>query len=295
MRGGVPMIRKLLPLILFFACLSRPSAELPYGLRAELDLPMTIGFFALRHHAGALLAETRSEPRDLQALDRRDIPPLDRWAIGFYSPSLSAMSSVVAGAGLLLPAAVNAWDTYRGAQAWQGILVDAFLLQQTIMLTSALSSYAKSVPMHSTPLVYDDEVPVSEKMKPHNASSFFSNHTTSAFATAVYSAYTFQLRHPGSPLVPWAWGGSLALAAGTGSMRILAGKHFPTDVIAGAAVGALCGYLVPRLHLRRSRNSLRQNATRPDVGAGLKRISWDLAMALPSGMNTPMPVLQMHF
>ena len=289
------MIRKSLPLFLFLFFLGRPSADLPYGFRAELDLPMTAGFFAMKKHSAALLAETRSDHRSLEGIERDDIPPFDRWAIGFYSPKISALSSVVAGAGLLLPVAANAWGTYHGHQAWQEILVDVFLLQQALMLTSALSGYAKSVPMHATPLVYDDDVPVSEKMKPHNASSFFSNHTTSAFTTAVYSAYTFQLRHPGSPLVPWAWGGSLALAAGTGTMRILAGKHFPTDVIAGAAVGAFCGYVVPRLHLRRSRNSIRARSDRPDSAPEPKKVSWDLGMAFPSGADTPMPVVQLHF
>jgi membrane-associated phospholipid phosphatase len=51
--------------------------------------------------------------------------------------------------------------------------------------------------------------------------------------------------------MPLAWGLAVAIPAWTGVERILAGKHFPTDVIAGYAFGALCGYLVPGIHLRR--------------------------------------------
>ena len=50
-----------------------------------------------------------------------------------------------------------------------------------------------------------------------------------------------------------------ALATLTGSFRVFAGQHFMTDVIAGAAIGAACGYLVPLLH---------QSSTWSGAGAG---------------------------
>src|SRR2546423_585667 len=39
-------------------------------------------------------------------------------------------------------------------------------------------------------------------------------------------------------------------ALGVGLLRVLAGRHFPTDVLAGAAAGAAIGLTVPRLHRR---------------------------------------------
>src|SRR5262245_921991 len=84
------------------------SAELPYSLKAETDIPLAAGLLAMKYHSGSLLKDTRSRPLDLAALDRRDLPAFDRWAVGFHSPRLSALSSVAAGAGLLLPLAVNA-------------------------------------------------------------------------------------------------------------------------------------------------------------------------------------------
>lgn len=279
------------PIALFLICLSRPSAAQPYSLSLDLDVPLAGGLYAMKYHSGSLLAETRAAPRDLAGLRKSDIPGFDRWAIGLHSPRLSTLSSVLAGAGFLIPAAVNVWDTYRKEQPWHGVLVDAVILQEALMLSSSLSSYSKSVPMHATPLSYDDRVPESEKLRPQNASSFFSNHTTAAFTTAVFSAYTFQLRHSDSPLVPWVWGGSLALAGGVGSLRILAGKHFPSDVAAGAVVGALCGYLVPRMHLRRPAKAVGKKERGP-AGEGVK---WDLALAFPDDVDTPMPVVRMHF
>jgi membrane-associated phospholipid phosphatase len=235
---------------------------------------MAAGLYAMKTNSDALLARTRAEHPWSPALDRASIPFFDRWAIGNYSPRLSAWSSVAAGSELLIPLAVDALDGWRGKASWGAFAVDAILLEETWMLSGALSSYAKSLRVHATPLSYDPAVPESEKRIPQNASSFFSNHTASAFATAVFSAYTFQVRHPDSRLVPWVWGGSLGLASAVGSMRVLAGKHFPSDVAAGAAAGALCGYLVPKLHMGRA---------------------WNLGITAPEGTTAVGPALSRSF
>ncbi|MDB5103702.1 MAG: phosphoesterase PA-phosphatase [Fibrobacteres bacterium] len=278
----------------FLVLVSGPAllhAAQPYSLSKEIDLPMGAGLLAMKYNSGIMLAQTRAMPRDLSSLHRSQIPAMDRWAIGFYSPQLSALSSVVAGVEFLVPAAVNLMDTYHGEQPWQGAIVDAVILQEALMLSSALSSYSKSIPMHSTPLTYDSDVPDEVKRAPQNASSFFSNHTTSAFTTAVFSAYTFQLRHPDSELVPWVWGGGLALATGVGSMRVLAGKHFPSDVLAGAAVGAFCGYLVPKLHTRRP--SIQNGKNGPEGKADPR--SWDMGVSMPEGTSAVGPALFVRF
>ena len=38
------------------------------------------------------------------------------------------------------------------------------------------------------------------------------------------------------------------VSLGVGSLRVAAGMHFPTDVLAGAAVGAALGIAIPDLH-----------------------------------------------
>ena len=44
------------------------------------------------------------------------------------------------------------------------------------------------------------------------------------------------------------WGFELALAGATANLRTRAGRHFYSDVIVGAIVGAGVGFAVPRLH-----------------------------------------------
>ena len=64
----------------------------------------------------------------------------------------------------------------------------------------------------------------------------------------VFTASVFESLYPDSSARGWVWGGCLTAAATTGYLRYAAGRHFPTDILAGAAIGALAGYLVPKWH-----------------------------------------------
>ena len=79
--------------------------------------------------------------------------------------------------------------------------------------------------------------------------SFPSGHATMAFAAAAFGVTTAVLELPsGSPwLVPFA-ATEVSLAVATGSLRVLSGMHFMTDVIAGAALGTAIGIALPLLH-----------------------------------------------
>jgi membrane-associated phospholipid phosphatase len=76
--------------------------------------------------------------------------------------------------------------------------------------------------------------------------SFYSGHTTSAFAAAVAAGTIADFHH--LPDRKWIWGMGLGLATTTGVLRVMSDKHYATDVIAGVATGGLLGWLVPRLH-----------------------------------------------
>ena len=82
---------------------------------------------------------------------------------------------------------------------------------------------------------------------PLGAMSFFSGHT--AASTALTFAMFRTLRRLERPILSWvALGVFSAGAALIGTSRVIAGDHFPTDVLAGAVVGTANGFLVPALH-----------------------------------------------
>jgi membrane-associated phospholipid phosphatase len=78
--------------------------------------------------------------------------------------------------------------------------------------------------------------------------SFFSGHATSAFAAATFTSTVFTDLFGPSKWSHLVWGSTVTLAGMTAYSRVKAGKHYPSDVIVGAAVGSALGYLVPRLH-----------------------------------------------
>jgi membrane-associated phospholipid phosphatase len=128
------------------------------------------------------------------------------------------------------------------------------------LFTMGATYITKALVGRKRPYLYNTDMSVDERFgraasSDNSASmSFFSGHTSAAFALATFSSTLFMDIHGKSIWSKVWWGTSLSLAAMTGVARVKAGVHYPTDVIAGAIVGSAIGYLVPRLH-RRSADS----------------------------------------
>jgi membrane-associated phospholipid phosphatase len=83
---------------------------------------------------------------------------------------------------------------------------------------------------------------------PDSRLGFPSGHTAFATALGVSLAMTATLEE--SPAAGWIWGAAAAASVTTASLRMIAEKHYFTDVAAGAALGAACGVVFPLLHRR---------------------------------------------
>lgn len=75
--------------------------------------------------------------------------------------------------------------------------------------------------------------------------SFFSGHSTFAFAMAVSAGMIATLRNESWAWLTWLVG--IPLAAGTAVLRLAADKHWATDVLVGSGWGALVGAGLPLL------------------------------------------------
>jgi membrane-associated phospholipid phosphatase len=81
-------------------------------------------------------------------------------------------------------------------------------------------------------------------------------------------AGVFEKLYPESSARGWVWGGCLTAAATTGYLRYAAGRHYPSDILVGAAMGAFVGYLVPRLHEIETAPESASRKSRPAVTVG---------------------------
>ena len=96
--------------------------------------------------------------------------------------------------------------------------------------------------------MYGEEAPLERREEATAALSFFSGHTAVAFSVATGMFNLFRRRYGSSPIT-WIWLGLSTVAASMVALgRVMGGDHFPTDVIAGAAVGTAAGFIVPVFH-----------------------------------------------
>ncbi len=82
-----------------------------------------------------------------------------------------------------------------------------------------------------------------------SSDSFLSGHTSMTFTSAGLTCAHHQALAPYGNA--WADGGACVAALGvasvTGALRVVADKHYASDVFAGAALGLASGYLLPKL------------------------------------------------
>ncbi|HXK16821.1 MAG TPA: phosphatase PAP2 family protein [Polyangiaceae bacterium] len=78
--------------------------------------------------------------------------------------------------------------------------------------------------------------------------SFYSGHSSTAFAAAISGGLLFAESAPNQASRLVVWGTQLGLAGATANLRVMAGKHYYSDVVVGALVGSGIGIVVPVLH-----------------------------------------------
>lgn len=229
-----------------FACPVLAQSDLPYDLQAGRELAIT-GTGATFWGVGLTL-DTRRPPLttdEIARLDPLDVNGLDRSATTRWSPGADTASDILAYTSMVAPAALLLTD-HGSREPWTLTLMYA----ETLLLNSGMVFFLKSLVSRTRPYVYNDDprIPREEKCTRFARRSFPSGHTANAFTAATFLSMVHQRLHPGSSANAWVWAGSLTVASATGVLRYMAGKHFPTDILVGAAVGTLTGWLVPELH-----------------------------------------------
>ncbi len=135
------------------------------------------------------------------------------------------------------------------------VLPNTALMLNTLMLDVAITAAVKLNVARQRPAFYYGH-PEQTSFAPTAADanlSFFSGHTSVAFCLAASSSTIAFLR--GYDYAPYVAVGTGLAAASAGMLRIAAEAHWPTDVIAGAAVGTAIGAGIPLLLHARSRTS----------------------------------------
>lgn len=212
------------------------SAERPSPwIDAAITVGAAGGWLGL-HLAGPSLVDPRCPctPDDAPAFERFAIKHRLSWG----EPLADGLFA--AGMGLTLAAALAGPAEHR----WH----DALIVAQSAALAGLLTAGLKAAVGRPYPYMFGPAPYPGQNGDGVNYASFPSGHTAVPMAAAVSAAVLFERRHPrsGWRWVLWTVGPALALAAG--AAQVSAANHFPSDVLAGAAIGAGVGLLDPWLH-----------------------------------------------
>ena len=167
-----------------------------------------------------------------------EVPAFDRWAIGFASDTADSVSTITAVLAVAGPVALDLADV--GAS--KPFLEDTVVFAETLLVNGAVTNLAKYTVQRPIPRVYSGLTNA-----PADYRSFYSGHTSATFAALTAGSMTWTLRHGGTW---WPWVVTVVVGVSVGLERVYAARHFPSDVLVGAAAGTLVGLGVPWLHSR---------------------------------------------
>lgn len=189
--------------------------------------------------------------RNADKITLEDIPlrdPDNLWFIDVgatrnYSSSADMWSDVILYTSFALP-----FSHYTGKLCRDQGHVIAGMALETFLITDGITNITKALTKRFRPFTYNLDVPLEDKLSNGARYSFPSGHASNTAALGWFTAKVYSDLFPHSKWKPVIWTLGIGLPAATSYLRYRAGKHFPTDVITGYALGAAVGYLVPHFH-----------------------------------------------
>lgn len=159
--------------------------------------------------------------------DRATVPWFDRWVIAEPREAWAAGSTLlVVGIGVLV-----GWDFVDDGPARTG---DLAALGESAAIAAGVTELLKAIAARNRPVLYTADA-TDAALGLDAQRSWPSGHSAAAFALAT--SYALSAARADGPA--WRRWVALLAAAGAGGLRVAAARHFPSDVVGGAAVGVL--------------------------------------------------------
>lgn len=224
--------------------------ESPYDISFKKDWPFVLTGTALAATGYFVFENDQVTPFDssqLAALNRFDVNAFDRSATYNRSKAaLNASDALLIGSVVVLPSLFFLHHHTR--QEVGGLFLMTY---EAFSINYGLTSIVKSAVNRTRPYAYNPEdYSYEERRDRESRFSFFSGHTSATASLSFLWAKVMTDYHPhmakGYKIGIWSF--AALIPATTGYLRVKAGKHYPTDVITGYAVGAITGWLIPEMH-----------------------------------------------
>jgi membrane-associated phospholipid phosphatase len=224
--------------------------ESPYRLRLDLDIATVVlggALWAGTSFIGNTTAPAFCGTSTTPPCDASKLNAFDRLAVGQSSGPARTAADIIS----FVPIAYLALDIFDvGPRQWKTYLTDLWVVAEALAWNGAIQDIVRRAVRRPRPFLYTPGLYPDERDRAEASFSFYSGHTSFAFALAVSCSYTFTLRHPRSKWRWVVWPALMAVASIEPVLRVYSGDHFPTDVIVGAVVGSAVGLLFPAVHRR---------------------------------------------
>ncbi len=173
-------------------------------------------------------------PPDCLPCDPDNVPFFDRWAIAEPRQTWDRMSTA-----LLL--GITAVTTLDLARREPNRIVQLAALVESAAVAAGLTNFLKAATARNRPVLYTEAArdladPAGSRL------SWPSGHTSTAFALAT--SYVLNMSRVEEPAPKSLQIGVMAAAAMVGALRVAAARHFPSDVVSGAALGIGTAFVV---------------------------------------------------
>ena len=256
--------------------LEKPPSVEPFRavqVRPVLDISIALGIAAPTLALGLWVEPSLPRGEMPEPGTEPDVSRLDHVALGRFSKAPNIAADVLVGVSVAAPLVYHAIEAavhrrgsgrVRGRGFFARYGTDLIIFAQAMAVNAMFTQILKSAVRRPRPYTYLDPESVDPAQRERLMHlqddvgatwSFPSGHTSAAFAasTAGATLLTLELLGRANWAIVAAWLGGTAVAATTAAMRTLSGKHFPSDVITGALVGAASGAVVPLAHWRPAR------------------------------------------
>ena len=226
---------------------AKPVFPNVYNIKPWIDIPVALAADAWSLYGMSVIYGRDNIPAsEIMGLNKNNINKFDRPITDNYSLSAKKTSDLFFYGSMPLPLFLLIDKKIRK----DGLKIGLLYLE-AMGITGTLYTSAAMIANRFRPYSYNDKVPMETRTRGGARNSFYAGHpsvvaTSTFFMAKVYSDYHPNMKHKWI-LFTIAGGATAA----TGFLRMAAGQHFRTDVIAGVTIGSLVGVLVPHLHKTR--------------------------------------------
>lgn len=216
-----------------------------YDLKPKIDIPIVaVGTGWSLYAFSKIYSKDSSTTAKILSLDKNNIPSFDRWATKHFDDLAWKSGNEFFYGSMPLPIVVSLIDK----KLRKDFFKIAFLYWESMAITGFLYTGSVYLGDRYRPYAYNPDVDMKTRSRGGAKNSFYAGHVALVATSAFFTASILKDYHPDSKIKWVYYGAAGALTAAVAYKRLIAGQHFPSDILLGMAQGTLTGILVPRLH-----------------------------------------------